>query len=119
MPGIAALAEDDRPHFAIVAGDGHGALRLALAAEAAAGQSIAIRMTDPAPMFDEPDVAEAWATAGLGPRERANHLLERRLSPDEPLPPAEPEGALVLREAPARVAVPRVVGAPMLTEGAT
>jgi hypothetical protein len=118
MPGIAALAEDDRPHFAIMAGDGHGALRLALAAEAAAGRSIAIRMTDPAPMFDDPDVAEAWAAAGLGPREWANHLLERRLPPDEPLPPPEPEGALVLREPPSRVAAPRIIGAPMPTEGA-
>ena len=75
-------------------------------------------MTDPAPMFDDPVVAEAWAAAGLGPREWANHLLERRLLPDEPLPPAEPEGALVLRDAPARVAVPRVIGAPPQTEGA-
>lgn len=118
MPGIVALAEDDRPHFATMVGDGHGALRLALAAEVAAGRSIAVRMTDPAPMFDDPGVAEAWAAAGLGPREWATHLLERRLPPGEPLPTPEPEGALVLREPPARVAVPRVIGTPRPAEGA-
>ncbi len=65
LPRIAALAEDDRPHFAIVGGDGHGVLRLALVAEAAAGQSIVIRLTDPAPMFDDPAVVGRLGGRGL------------------------------------------------------
>jgi GNAT superfamily N-acetyltransferase len=111
MPRIATLAQDDRPHFAIVAGDGHGALRLALAAEAAAGRPIAIRMTDPAPMFADPTVADAWAAAGLGARGWANPLLERHLPPGEPLPPPEPAGALRFGDAPARVARAPSIGA--------
>lgn len=111
MPRIAAISEDDRPHFAVVGGDGRAVLRLALAAEAAAGQSVVIRMTDPAPMFDDPGVVEAWAAAGLGAHEWVQHVLERRLSPGEPLPPPEPEGALLLREEPSRVARPVTIGA--------
>ena len=110
LPRIAALAEDDRPHFAVVAGDGHGVLRLALAAEAAAGQPIVIRLSDPAPMFNDPTVVDAWAAAGYGAREWTQHLLERRLPPDERLPPPEPDGALVYREAPTRVAEAPAIG---------
>ncbi len=115
MPGIAALAKDDRPHFATVAGDGLGALRLAIAAEAAAGQAIVTRLTDPAPMFDDPAVVAAWAAAGLRARKRVQHLLERRLLAGETLPQPEPHGALVFRETPARVAVaPQVRSAPRI-----
>jgi hypothetical protein len=110
LPRIAALAEDDRPHFATVAGDGHGVLRLALAAEAAAGQSIVIRLTDPAPLFEDPKVADAWAAAGYAARDWVQHLLERPLVPGERLPSPEPEGALVLREPPTRVAVAPAIG---------
>jgi RimJ/RimL family protein N-acetyltransferase len=110
MPGIAALAEDDRPHFATVAGDGTGALRLAIAAEAAAGQGIVLRLTDPAPMFEDPAVVEAWAAAGLGARQRVYHLLERRLPAGETLPRPEPDGALHYRDTPTQVAVAPQIG---------
>jgi GNAT superfamily N-acetyltransferase len=110
MPRIADLAKDDRPHFAVVAGDGHGVLRLALAAEAAAGRSVAIRLTDPAPMFDDPAVVRAWDAAGLEAREWVQHVLERELLPGEPLPSPEPPGALIFRDAPTRVAVAPSIG---------
>ena len=117
MPGIAALAKDDRPHLAVLAGDGRDALRLALTAESAAGQAIAVRMPDPAPMFADAVVVEAWNEAGLGARAWANHVLERRLPSGESLPPAEPEGGLVLRDTPASIARPRIVGAPLRLSG--
>ncbi|MET1232718.1 MAG: GNAT family N-acetyltransferase [Candidatus Limnocylindrales bacterium] len=110
MPGNAALADDDRPHFATVAGDGIGALRLALAAEAAAGQGIVTRLTDPAPIFDDPAVVEAWAAAGLGARERVYHLLERQLPVGETLPRPEPDDALLFRETPTQVAIAPKIG---------
>jgi GNAT superfamily N-acetyltransferase len=110
MPRIAALAMDDRPHFAMVAGEGHGVLRLALAAEEAAGRSVVIRLTDPAPMFDDPAVVRAWDAAGLGAREWVQRILERELPPGELLPPPEPQGALIFRDAPTRVAVAPSMG---------
>jgi RimJ/RimL family protein N-acetyltransferase len=117
MPGIAALAKDDRPHLAILAGDGRGALLLALTAESAAGQGIAVRMPDPAPMFADATVVEAWNDAGLGARAWANHVLERRLPAGEDLPSAEPIGGLVLRDTPVSIARPRIVGAPLRLSG--
>ena len=110
MPHIEALAEDDRPHLALLAGDGLGALRLMLAAEAAAGQPIGVRLIDPAPMFDDAAIVQAWTDAGLSPREWAIHVLERQLPSGDPLPPPEPDGALVLRDAPSKVAVPPPIG---------
>ncbi len=110
MPHIEALAEDDHPHLALLAGDGRGALRLVHAAEAAAGQPIGVRLTDPAPMFEDTAIVQAWTDAGLSAREWAIHVLERQLPPGEPLPPPEPDGALVLRDQPAKVAVPPRIG---------
>ncbi|HVQ23123.1 MAG TPA: GNAT family N-acetyltransferase [Candidatus Saccharimonadia bacterium] len=110
MPHIEALAEDDHPHLALLAGDGLGALRLMLAAETAAGQPIGVRMIDPAPMFEDAAIVEAWHDAGLKARDWAIHVLERQLPPGEPLPSPEPDGALVLRDPPGRTAVPPHVG---------
>jgi GNAT superfamily N-acetyltransferase len=110
MPHIEALAEDDHPHLALLAGDGLGALRLVLAAEAAAGQPIGVRLTDPAPMFGDAAIVQAWTDAGLSAREWAIHVLERELRSGEPLPPPERDGALVLRDPPGRVAVPPRIG---------
>ena len=110
MPHIEALAEDDHPHLALLAGDGLGALRLMLAAEAAAGRPIGVRLIDPAPMFLDAAIVEAWTDAGLGAREWAIHVLERQLPSGEPLPPPEPDAALVLRDPPSKVAVPPPIG---------
>jgi GNAT superfamily N-acetyltransferase len=111
MPRMTAMAEDDRPHLAILAGDGLATLRLVLAAETASGGGIAVRLPDPdPPMLADQRVVDAWAAAGLAPRAWSQLILARVLAPDETLPTPEPDGALVLRDRPERVAMAPAIG---------
>lgn len=110
MPALAVIAEDDRPHLALLAGDPGAALRLVEAIAAAGADDLVIRLPDPPPMLREPDVAEAWRAAGYAPGEWTQVVTERRVALDEPLPEAEPPTALVLREPPTRLARPARIG---------
>jgi GNAT superfamily N-acetyltransferase len=106
-------SEDRRPHLAVLAGHGHAALMLLLAAQAAAqGEPVTTRLPDPAPpMQADPVVAAAWSAAGILPHEWSLSLMSRPLPAGEPLPPGEPPGALELRDPPRRVAWSPEIGA--------
>lgn len=107
LPHVGSRYSEDRhPHLAVLAGEGRAALTLLLAAQAAAGsEAVTARLPDPEPpMLAEPAVAAAWRAAGIAPHEWALALMARPLPADEPLPSAEPRGALELRDPPRRVA---------------
>jgi GNAT superfamily N-acetyltransferase len=118
LPHVGSRYSEDRhPHLAMLAGEGRAALTLLLAAQAAAqgvagGEPVTARLPDPdPPMLADPAVAAAWREAGIAPHEWSLSLLARPLPQDEPLPLAEPPGALELRDPPRRVAIAPGVGA--------
>ena len=111
LPHVAHFSEDLGPHLAVVAGDGRAALELLLTVERPAGSGVSVRLADPSPaLLADPAVAAAWSEAGIRARERSLVIMERPLPADEPLPVAEPPGALELRDPPRRIAAPPEIG---------
>ncbi len=111
LPHVAHFSEDLGPHLAVVAGDGHAALELLLTVERLAGSWVSVRLADPSPaLLADPAVASAWSDAGIRPHDWSLHIMERPLPGDEPLPLAEPPGALELRDSPRRIAAPPEIG---------
>ena len=107
LPHVAHFSEDLRPHLAVLAGGGRAALGLLLAVERRAGGPVTVRLPDPAPpLLSDPGVAAAWHQAWIRPHDWSLVIMERPLPGDEPLPVAEPPGALELRDPPRRIAAP-------------
>ena len=108
-PRRAGWSEEQRPHVALIAGDGDTARRLMVDLREAFGGTLAMRL----PWPDPPLVAgqeQAWATAGFGAwGSHSLHVLGRALPAGAALPAAPPL-SLELLEPPRRVAIPSRIG---------
>ncbi len=100
-----AIAADERPWAALVAGDGDEVLELAVATRAALGRPLRLRVPDGAPMVATRTAA--FVAAGLPPADDTLHILARELPPDAPIDVGGP-GAVTFEEPPRHVtALPR------------
>jgi GNAT superfamily N-acetyltransferase len=98
-----AIAADERPWAALVAGDGDQVLELAVATRAALGRPLRLRVPDGAPMVA--NRTAAFVAAGLPPADDTLHILARELPPDVTIDVGAP-GAVTFEEPPRRVTVP-------------
>ena len=95
-----AIAADERPWAALVAGDGDEVLRLAVATRAALGRPLHLRVPDGAPIVATRTAA--FVAAGLPPADDTLHILARELPPDAAIDIGGP-GAVTFEEPPRRV----------------
>lgn len=98
-----AIAADERPWAALVAGDGDEVLELAVTTRAALGRPLRLRVPDGAPMVATRTAA--FVAAGLPPADDTLHILARELPPDVTIDVGGP-GAVTFEEPPRRVTAP-------------
>lgn len=102
-----AIAADERPWAALVAGDGDEVLELAVATRTALGRPLRLRVPDGAPIVAARTAA--FVAAGFPPADDTLHVLARKLPPDATIDIGGP-GAVTFEEPPRRVTAPPGAG---------